>query len=51
VVAEGRPLLEPPALEALAAVVTGNVRPRGAAELRDCAAALMASLAAEGEEG
>jgi hypothetical protein len=42
---------DPRALEALAAVVAGDVRPRSAAALRDDGAELMvATLAAETEE-
>ncbi len=52
VVADTKPLLDPRALETLAAaVVDGDVRASGAAVLRDDGAELMASLADEAEEG
>ncbi len=50
-VEDTKPLLDPRALEALAAVVDGDVGPNGAAELRDGGVELMASLADEDEEG
>lgn len=49
-VADDKPLLDPGALEALAAVVEGDVRSSRAAELRDGADVLMAALASENNE-
>ena len=44
-VADGQPLIDPRALEALAAVIPGDVRASGEPALRDGGAEFMASLA------